>query len=319
MFLARFIPLFIGVLFLSGCSQIQLGSHFAKKITTEKSQGKYKVGSPYKVDGVWYRPEVDYRYSETGIASWYGPGFHGKSTANGEVFDENELTAAHKTLPLPSIVRVTNLENGRSVIARVNDRGPFKKSRIIDMSKRSAELLGFRAKGVAKVRVEVLEKESRKIAEMAKQGKDTRGTEVPMNDPRYASIDTPAKTYNASTNTYQPSDSWSQAHNQAPETIPGHTKNGAFYPDPVVQQLPVRPTNMYVQAGSFSVEDNALQYAQRLKSLGDAQVYRADVNNAIYYRVRIPVADVQQADTMLSRVLSAGHDKAIIVVDEMPR
>ena len=125
--------------------------------------GVYKVGSPYKIMGKWYYPKEDYRYSEVGIASWYGADFHAKRTANGEKYDMYSLTAAHRTLPLPSIVKVTNLENGRSLVLRVNDRGPYAKSRIIDVSKRAAQLLGFQTQGTTKVRVEVMEKESKAL------------------------------------------------------------------------------------------------------------------------------------------------------------
>lgn len=125
--------------------------------------GVYKVGNPYKVMGQSYTPEENYNYSEVGHASWYGSDFHAKKTANNENYDMNTLTAAHRTLPLPSIVKVTNLENGRSLVLRVNDRGPFVKNRIIDISKRGAQLLGFQTQGTAKVRVEVMEKESREL------------------------------------------------------------------------------------------------------------------------------------------------------------
>lgn len=127
--------------------------------------GLYKVGKPYAIKGVWYTPRVDYGYDETGTASWYGPGFHGQATANGEVYDMNELTAAHTTLPLPSIVRVTNLDNGRTIKLRVNDRGPFVGGRIIDVSRRASQLLGFHEKGTATVRVEIEAEESRQLAE----------------------------------------------------------------------------------------------------------------------------------------------------------
>lgn len=127
----------------------------------------YKIGKPYQVMGVWYYPRVDYDYSETGIASWYGPGFHGKRTANGEIYDQMALTAAHRTLPMPSLVRVTNLQNGRVLVLRVNDRGPFKNGRIIDLSRRAAQLLDVERAGTAKVRVEILEAESRQLAAIA--------------------------------------------------------------------------------------------------------------------------------------------------------
>ncbi len=132
--------------------------------------GYYKVGAPYQIDGVTYTPEVDYNYDETGIASWYGPDFHGLRTANGELYDMNQVTAAHKTLPMPCLVRVTNLDNGRQIVVRVNDRGPYARGRIIDMSRRSAQLLGFEKVGTAKVRVQIMARESQILAEAAKNG-----------------------------------------------------------------------------------------------------------------------------------------------------
>ncbi len=149
-----------------GTSGEGLGPH-AAALGGDRAIGKYKVGRPYRIDGIWYYPKVDYDYVETGIASWYGPGFHGKKTANGEIYDQDALTAAHRTLPMPSLVRVTNLQNGRSLVVRLNDRGPFKRGRIIDLSKRSADLLGFTRQGTAKVRVEILEEESRTLAAVA--------------------------------------------------------------------------------------------------------------------------------------------------------
>lgn len=125
----------------------------AGSVQAPKSAGTYKVGNPYQIAGKWYYPSDDPHYQETGTASWYGPTFHGKSTANGEQFDENDVTAAHRTLPMPSYVEVTNLENGRKLVVRVNDRGPFAKDRIIDLSRRSAQLLGVEQQGTARVHV----------------------------------------------------------------------------------------------------------------------------------------------------------------------
>jgi len=120
--------------------------------------GIHKVGNPYKVGGRWYKPISDATtYDESGIASWYGRDFHGKYTANGEVYDMHALSAAHKTLPLPTLVRVTNLDNGRTVIVRVNDRGPFVKDRLIDLSYAAAKQLGYADRGTAHVRVQTLD------------------------------------------------------------------------------------------------------------------------------------------------------------------
>jgi len=119
-----------------------------------KGGGTYRVGKPYTVAGRVYVPEEDVNYREEGLASWYGDDFHGRLTANGEVFDMASLTAAHPTLPMPCYARVTNLSNGKSLIVRVNDRGPYHGNRVMDVSSRAAELLEFKGNGIARVRVE---------------------------------------------------------------------------------------------------------------------------------------------------------------------
>jgi rare lipoprotein A len=119
-----------------------------------KGGGTYRIGKPYTVAGRIYVPEEDPNYREEGLASWYGDDFHGRLTANGEVFDMASLTAAHPTLPMPCYARVTNLGNGKSLVVRVNDRGPYHANRLIDVSNKAAELLEFKGNGVARVRVE---------------------------------------------------------------------------------------------------------------------------------------------------------------------
>ena len=119
-----------------------------------KGGGTYRVGKPYMVAGRMYVPEEDVNYREEGLASWYGDDFHGRLTANGEVFDMDSLSAAHPTLPMPCYARVTNLANGKSLIVRVNDRGPYHGNRLIDVSNKAADLLDFKNNGVARVRVE---------------------------------------------------------------------------------------------------------------------------------------------------------------------
>jgi rare lipoprotein A len=119
-----------------------------------KGGGTYRVGKPYSVAGKMYVPEENLNYRAEGMASWYGDAFHGRLTANGEVFDMASLTAAHPTLPIPSYARVTNISNGKSLIVRVNDRGPYHGNRLIDVSNRAADLLEFKGHGIAKVRVE---------------------------------------------------------------------------------------------------------------------------------------------------------------------
>jgi len=178
---------------LAGCAQTTFAVNAAKQATREapKQQGIYKIGDPYQINGVWYYPAEDYGYNETGVASFYGgettgTNFHGRLTANGELYDMNALTAAHQTLPMPSLVRVTNLENGRSIVLRVNDRGPFARGRILDVSRRSAQLLGFEGKGTAKVRVQLMAEESRQLKFAMLQGSGAPGTEVVAAAPRGA-------------------------------------------------------------------------------------------------------------------------------------
>ena len=144
------------------------------------SGGIYKVGAPYTVAGRRYTPRVQPNYQAEGLASWYGPKFHGKRTANGEIFDQYALTAAHKTLPLPSKVRVTNLDNGRQLVVRVNDRGPFVGDRIIDLSRRSAQLLGVEKVGVAPVRLELLDSGPHLLTEPLQRGQEAQEPGMPV-------------------------------------------------------------------------------------------------------------------------------------------
>ncbi len=126
---------------------------YAPEGAVPRTKGNFKVGKPYVINGVTYFPAEDPGYDRVGIASWYGTDFHAKQTANGELFDMGRITAAHPTLPMPSYVHVTNLRNGRTLLVRVNDRGPYKPGRIIDLSRKAAELLGFEGQGTTEIRV----------------------------------------------------------------------------------------------------------------------------------------------------------------------
>ena len=184
--LRKLFPFACAALLLSGCTTAELAIDMVKKTQKKKqveetavqlaegtvvAEPRYKIGDPYTVGGVWYYPERNLTYDETGIGSWYGDEFAGRLTANGEIFDPEQITAAHKTLPMPSVVRVTNLDNGKSLVVRVNDRGPFVPGRIIDLSRESARLLGFKELGIAKVRVQLLAEQSLRLEDLAKKGK----------------------------------------------------------------------------------------------------------------------------------------------------
>lgn len=126
----------------------------AERATPAARPASFKIGNPYQIAGRWFHPKEEPGYDQVGHASWYGDDFHGRQTANGETYDMHSLTAAHPTLPMPSYARVTNMENGRSVVVRINDRGPFAHGRLIDLSKQTARVLDFKRNGTAQVRVQ---------------------------------------------------------------------------------------------------------------------------------------------------------------------
>lgn len=316
---------------LGACAETQFIMATAKRLDKQSSgsQGRYKVGKPYQIGGVWYYPKEDWTYDHTGIASWYGPNFHGKATANGEVFDQWAVTAAHKTLPMPSLVRVTNLENGRSLVVRINDRGPYKPGRIIDLSRRSAQLLDIESKGTAKVRVQVLTNESRALAERAKAGQT-----------QLARADTPIQG-----DTVMAREPVVSQHLPAPKPAPASTTapvaQAPITPAPVevattqpvtpvttgteygtgaqgsVSLVPVAGTpRVYVQAGAFSNPDNAERVRRRLVQVGQVAVTPVEVNGRQLYRVRVgPLDNVTQADRTLAQVIDAGYQGARTIVD----
>lgn len=307
-------------LFMTACSQIELGSHMYKKFnrpetqTASQSKGTFKVGKPYQIKGTTYYPEETYDYVETGIASWYGPGFHASKTASGERYDQNELTAAHRTLQMPSLVRVTNLDTGRSVVVRVNDRGPFAKGRIIDVSSKAAELLGMVKTGTARVKIELLANESRALADAARSGRSTKGVEVAFNKTGQL----PSGYYSAPTGPVAsdiPSSEADIVQVAQVESIKGHYNQGHFYPDPVVQQVAVTQSQIFVQAGTFGDVNNARRLALKLGGIGNVSVEPADYSGRVLYRVRLgPLENTRKADNVLTQVLANGQSDARIIV-----
>lgn len=319
----RFFFIFLSFCILPGCAETELVSNVIKRLpnTQNEDAGSFKVGNPYKIDGKWYQPEESYDYEETGIASWYGSEFAGKRTANGEIFDKNELTAAHRTLQMPSFVRVTNLENGRSVVVRVNDRGPFKRGRVMDVSSKAADLLGFKGKGTAKVKLQVLTEESKQLAQAAMRGEDTRGMEMALNQGRQPVYQTASVSAESATTAQQPSfqtASLGSVDREAlpPLPMPAHLTRGQMYPDPVVINMPVKPSTIYVQVGSFTNPQNAARLADKLQGYGNVRVAEAFVQGRKFYRVRVPSSDVDSADLLLDKLVrEAGQSKAILIVD----
>ncbi len=280
--------------------------------------GAFKVGKPYQISGNWYYPQESYTYDETGIASWYGPGFHGQKTANGEIYHQGQLTAAHRTLQMPSFVRVTNLSNGKSVVLRVNDRGPFARGRIIDVSEQAAILLGFKNNGTARVRVQVLPEASRQIAAMAQAGKTWDGV-MPTEDGQAAIPGSPTAVAAATLPAPGVSESAPRPYEVNGQPVPAHIINGEFYPDPIVEQKPVPATSaIYIQAGAFSQRDNAQHLADSISQLNgmtvSAFVVDKDVNGTTFHRVRVgPISSVSEADKLIAKVAKVAPEARTIV------
>ena len=282
-------------------------------VSVPPNAGVYKVGNPYQADGIWYYPREQPDYDETGIASWYGAQFHGKHTSNGEIFDSNALTAAHRTLPMPVNVRVTNLENGRSLILRVNDRGPFARGRIIDVSKHAAELLGFYGTGTAKVRVTYLGRA------------DMNGAPLPDNTPVAIATAVPAvptqKVDTAALNivpgaAVAPVIQVTSLAPAAVATAPTPTTD--IEPTGQVVHVAVPAvTHLYVQAGAFGSRANADRLKEKLAAASGLFISPIDRNGQRLYRVRIgPFDDVNAADAALAQLVGLGSNDAQIVVDK---
>ena len=312
-------------LLLSACAETEFVVHTAKQVqnasTNGSAVGRYKVGSPYAINNVWYYPQVDYGYVETGIASWYGPNFHNKDTANGEVFDENAVTAAHRTLPMPSAVRVTNLENGRALVVRVNDRGPFAHGRIIDLSRRAAQLLGFERQGTAKVRVEILPEESRRLAEAYKSGKPVQLASLnpePVPTPAAA----PSVAVSKGNVSKIPGTIVLTPPPAPVSTAPSPADQGSAVDlarqsrsQTVILTEPEK-TEIFVQAGAFTNANNADRLTQILADVGQVRIDPRQVDGKYFYRVRVgPVENVEAADRILEAIIGKGYPGARVIVE----
>ena len=253
--------------------------------------GIYKIGTPYEIEGEWYYPQEDPKYDNTGIASWYGPKFHGRRTANGEIFDMDLMTAAHPTLPMPVRAKVTNLENGRSVIVRVNDRGPFAKDREIDMSRRAADELGFREKGTAKVRVQYLGR-----APLY----DSAGRLIRKQEPDRFIVDKPVT----------PKELTKMA--AAPvQAVDVRGQDGK-----PIEKKPVDvETKRYaVQVGVFSSKENAEALKQKLGQIAPVKIVPVKLGGATLFRVKMGGANIRaDARLTLNKLVAAGHTDAVII------
>ena len=281
----------LAALFVVGCT-----SFSDRRVAEEQGRrvaagGIYKIGTPYEIEGEWYYPQEDATYDNTGIASWYGPKFHGRRTANGEIFDMDLLTAAHPTLPMPVRAKVTNLENGRSVVVRINDRGPFAKDREIDMSRHAADLLGFKEKGTAKVRVQYLGR-----APLY----DSAGRLIKRQEPDRFIADKPVT---------PKEDSKVAAAPVAPVDVRSFDGKRLLKPLPDVEEK-----RYAVQVGVFSQRENAVALQSRLAAFAPVKIVEVEMGGATLYRVKMGGANIRaDARLTLERLVAAGHTDAVII------
>jgi rare lipoprotein A len=318
---------------------------------TGVARGERKVGKPYQVGGIWYVPREQPNYDEVGIASWYGQAFHLKATANGERFDMNAVSAAHTTLPLPSMVEVTNLDNGRKLVVRVNDRGPFADNRIIDLSQEAARQLGSDRAGLARVRVRYLGPAP--LAGPA-DGVRVAGNARPLDTRLPASaVPVAAPAWRAASSDYDPvmeiaaggpSPRAAMAISPRLGSAPLPPVTGAEIssspigsaplaplrpvesvelaplapqrpPEPVLAAGPDLASALRIQAGAYSSQSNAQQAVARLASAGLATIEPLQRGDGLtLYRVVLPApADEAAAYALRDRVAEIGFADARVV------
>jgi rare lipoprotein A len=309
--------LLVGGLGLNGCSRQSLDPFagtpspmYQGSGPLPKGGGRYHVGKPYEVAGRRYYPSEDPSYDKVGMASWYGPNFHRRMTSNGEWFDQDYLSAAHPTLPLPSYARVTNLENGRAVVVRINDRGPFVADRIIDLSKKSADALGFRNRGTAKVRVQYLglaplNDNGAHLAAMNEK-RDGGGPILPVMVAAKPQQPTPA-TVDPVTVAAMPQ--------RVAASAAAAVQPVMAMPNPQDAPAEIQDDGFYVQVGSFRDPTNAGRAKANVASVGPVLIIPVDLGYDRYYRVQVgPLRGEDTAHAALARVHAAGHHDARLVV-----
>lgn len=312
---------------LAGCTEVQVGAHLAKKWDQQPcvANGAIKVGKPYMVDGIRYEPMTSsLGYHEKGIASWYGEDFHGQASANGECYNMYAFTAAHKTLPLPTIVRVTNLENNKSIVLKVNDRGPFVRGRIIDLSYAAAQSLDVVRTGTAPVLVEAIggphhlaggyQGGGYKVADNL-IGNDQPAEILPSVAPQGVEEE-PLAPLNIAP---QPSD---KELAKERKLVPPPAQNLPAPPEfenrVVTDTAPLKKTLVYVQVGAYSSLDNASKQKDGLMKLYEtAAITKTGTPDKTILRVRAgPFHSVADADEALAKIVAAGFEGAQLKVED---
>jgi rare lipoprotein A len=338
----------LGTLLLVGCLAGFLGACGSSSRggggAGAAQRGSYKIGQPYKIDGVTYTPQEEFNRTETGVASWYGPGFHGKSTANGERYDQSERTAAHRTLQMPAIVRVTNLDNGMSTVVRINDRGPFARSRVIDLSRTAAQELDVVRNGTARVRIDQLPAESMAVRDVAISGGGPAEQNAAL-----AQVASGQRTAPAPTMAPAPPPAQVVAPQPQPQPVvvpaqPAPQPVWPTTPQPPSVETPVASGSggrgvtvallasgavpaaattsalaggsFYVQTGAFSTMENAERQRGAVRSYGVSEVSQGSAGGRDVWRVRLgPYSTADAASIVADRLKRSGYGDARVVAD----
>ena len=271
---------------LAACAAPTYSAKDSAQLRSVAAGGIYKIGQPYQIEGAWYYPRENPKYDKQGIASWYGEKFHGRRTANGEIFDMELLTAAHPTLPMPVRARVTNLENGKSIVVRINDRGPFLKDREIDLSRKAAQMLGYYNKGTALVRVQYL---------MRAPLYDSRGQLIggvaAERFPLTKASPPPVETESVEVQTL--------ARQQPTQNKPAFDSGDKRYA---------------VQVGAFSSRQNAERLRQRLQRFEPVEIEEIANSDTVLYRVKLGGVNIRaDARATIEELFAEGHADAIII------
>tara|TARA_B100001123_G_scaffold148320_1_gene171770 strand:+ start:1301 stop:2356 length:1056 start_codon:yes stop_codon:yes gene_type:complete len=347
---ARLVPL----LFIAACSSSdRVPADAPGFIKGKPIHPTIKIGRPYQINGDSYYPEYEPEYDEVGEASWYGPNFHGKSTANGEEYNQWAMTAAHKTLPMPSMVRVTRTDNDQSIVVRVNDRGPFAHGRIIDLSRAAAEALGVDKLGVAEVRVQYLKDETEEYIarlglekpdewQMADARPQPPIIQPAQAEPEIATLDPaplpsipdsigvselealPFATKSEAEIAQAPSydtDPFAVLEKKAPvQPVSLVTPIASAKPEAIpslsgeIQTGPTNKDRYFVQAGAFSKKENAVMFADRLSGLGATELVDIPITDGSIWRVRIgPLLNKGIAEEIKGQLHEYGVSDAQIV------
>lgn len=310
--------LVLAALVLGACAETGFLAQLGKSAggSGRGGEGSFVVGEPYQAGGAWHAPREDYEYDESGLAMVVRPG-RGARTANGEAADPNKLLAQHPTLQLPAIARVTNLENGRSVLVRVNDRGPGVPGRLIGLTPQAARVLAIPANGTAQVRVQVVPAESRTVAAEARTRTPLPESErIPIAAAPRASVQAEAlppppgaraapAPRNAAPLPAAPASSPVQLASIRTEQLPA-----------TLQQSYANPGTLWVQAGAFGSAQNAERMRARLAGVGPTSTSQVQRDGRPLWRVRVgPARTVAEADRLLAASVRAGAADARIVVD----